>query len=315
MAPSAEESMEIPEAATYANGEETSAFDVRSFKDAGANAPDMPVRPETSMSLDALSNPAYQAGDVKVIADAHGHETMAGGLERKAGDSPIKAEGQTLGYLPYISNLSGMDSANGFGYNPEDNDTGADRDGAVGDFAGASGSGTPAFSLLKEIGNYGNGPLPNANRAAGPEGAEGIYSRIEDAVSSLQSNAVRSIRLRLHPEGMGEMGLRLIESDSVISARITVSSPVVKDLLDADSSRLRNIFLAEGISLGKCSVELSSNLSSNDPRGFMWAWDNNGHGNASAMQARPVAGRGLENNLTGAYDSFPTGRGGIDVFV
>ncbi len=308
--------MEIPEAATYANVEKTSAFDVRSIKDAGANEPDKPVRPETAMSTDALSNPAYQTGDVKVIAEAHGHETTAGGLERKAGDTPVKVEGQNNGSVFHMSDSGNGASAYESGCNPEGGDKGRDRDGAVGDFASASGGGTPAFSLLKETGNYGKDPALNANRPRGPEGAEGIYRRIEDAVSSIQSKAVRSIRLRLHPESMGEMGLRLIESDSVISARITVSSPVVKDLLDADSSRLRGIFLAEGISLGKCSVELASNFSSNDPGGFMWAWDNNGHGNgASAMRARPVQGRSLENGPAGAYNSFTTGRGGIDVFV
>ena len=82
MAPSAEGSMEIPEAATYANGEETSAFDVRSFKDAGANAPDMPVRPETSMSLDALST-RISGRRCEVNADAQGMKQWQAALSVK----------------------------------------------------------------------------------------------------------------------------------------------------------------------------------------------------------------------------------------
>ncbi len=265
----------------------------------------------------AASNQAYLSGDMKVIAEAREGVRTADGPQCKADESVIKVPGQNNGSVSYISNLYGEASAYESSYNPEGGDKGSDRDGPVGDVDGASGNGAPVFSLFKETGIYGKDTASNAGRTAGLSGAEEIYRRIEDAVSSIRSKAVRSVRLRLHPENMGEMSLKLTESDSVISARITVTSHVVKDLLDADSSRLRNIFLAEGISLGKCSVELSSNFSSNDSGGFMRAWDNNGHGrgSASAMQARPGTDRDPEKSLLGAYSSFLTRRGGIDVFV
>ncbi|MBI5237486.1 MAG: flagellar hook-length control protein FliK [Deltaproteobacteria bacterium] len=348
---SAKESIDIRKAATYANVEETGTFDIRYFKDAGAgrdwgaDTPVTPIQPETGKPLTprllpplttagagpagtglilsaegrgkgegASSGTAYQAGSMKVLAHGHEQAGSADALQSKTDDSVMKVLGLTNGSVFYMSNSGNGDSAYESGHNPEGNDKGADIDGAVGDLAGASG-GAPVFSLPKGTGIYGKDPASGS--PAGLPGAEEIYQRVENAVSSIQSKAVRSVRLRLHPENMGEMNLKLTESDSVVSARITVTSPVVKDLLDADSSRLRNIFLAQGISLGKCSVELSSNSSSNDPRGFMWGWDNNGHGGrtAAAMQGRPGTGRGPEKCLMGAYNSSLTRRGGIDVFV
>ncbi len=274
--------------------------------------------PETANPPDAAPFAAYQAGDMKPVAESHGHAGKADGLEQKADDSSIKVEGRVQGAVAYVSNQDNGASAYESGSKEDEGgDRGAPGDKAVRGPAGASESGLPVFSLLKEDGVEGKAHVSKGSPAPGPSGVEEVYRRFEDAVSSVRSRAVRSVRLRLHPENMGELSLKLTDTDSVISARITVASPVVKDILDADSSRLRDIFLAQGLSLGKCSVELSSNLSSNDAGGFMRDWDGNGHGGggAPAMRTDPVAGRGPERGLTGAYGTLTAGRGGIDVFV
>ncbi len=84
-----------------------------------------------------------------------------------------------------------------------------------------------------------------------------IYEKFKEGVKIGIAREGGSVRLSLHPEHLGEMQIRLSIEDKVVKAEVLVESAAVKEALSADSGRLKEIFIQNGLTLEKFSIGLN----------------------------------------------------------
>lgn len=64
------------------------------------------------------------------------------------------------------------------------------------------------------------------------------------------------VKMKLNPDSLGEVRIRLNVNEGMVRAEITVDNPEVKRIIEADSSFLRESLGAQGLTLDKCVVEV-----------------------------------------------------------
>lgn len=156
----------------------------------------------------------------------------------------------------------------------------------------------------------------DAAQANAPAPAQRVHAEVAEKLDSGVSLAIDKggeARIKLNPESLGELTIRLnVENDSV-RAEITVESLEVKKIIEGDSRMLREALGSHGLTLDKCVVEVSGSHSMNLDRnlsegpyrdGSRWSrqWDD-GRGSGSDF-GREEHGRQHERKDNGRIDIF-----------
>lgn len=146
---------------------------------------------------------------------------------------------------------------------------------------------------------------------------EAVYEKLETGVKMSLARGGSEISLRLAPEHLGALHIRLSLDEGSVKARIVVESSAAKTVLDSDSARLKEVFAAQGLSLDRYTIELGVNsnsaganpFSENGAKGEMYnrqsAW--NRGGDKCEQPAEAKTGRWSENTRKSI--------GGVDLFV
>ncbi|MBI5587534.1 MAG: flagellar hook-length control protein FliK [Deltaproteobacteria bacterium] len=146
---------------------------------------------------------------------------------------------------------------------------------------------------------------------------EAVYEKLETGVKMSLARGGSEISLRLTPEHLGALHIKLSVDEGSVKARIVVESNAAKTVLDSDSARLKEVFAAQGLSLDRYTIELGVNsysaganpFSENGAKGEMYnrqsAWNRGEDKNEQAAEAKPY--RWSENTRKSV--------GGVDLFV
>lgn len=89
--------------------------------------------------------------------------------------------------------------------------------------------------------------------------ARQVFDAIDSAFKSTPSKGLTEVRLRLYPDNLGELNIRLSLEDNLLNATITVDNEGVKGILESGSCALKEVLGRHGIALDNFVVELGRN--------------------------------------------------------
>ncbi len=100
-----------------------------------------------------------------------------------------------------------------------------------------------------------------------------LFDEMVSEARAYMARGQRVLRLKLHPEHLGEVEMRISAKGKEISATIIAETPEVKELLEGGLFRLREAFLQEELILSNISVRDGSEfgMGGNAPSGYRWS--------------------------------------------
>jgi hypothetical protein len=84
--------------------------------------------------------------------------------------------------------------------------------------------------------------------------------RVATAVRMAVSRGGGEVRLRLHPESLGDVQVRVRWEGGVLTARLEASSPAARDALEAGLQTLRTVLQEQGVPMDTLQVGVRLNL-------------------------------------------------------
>lgn len=91
-----------------------------------------------------------------------------------------------------------------------------------------------------------------------------VREKVQTGIKVSLEQGGGEVKMKLNPESLGEVRIKLNVASGVVRAEITVESHEVKRLIETDTSFLRDSLGAHGLTLDKCVVEVGR---SSDARG------------------------------------------------
>jgi hypothetical protein len=85
-----------------------------------------------------------------------------------------------------------------------------------------------------------------------------IFERFGQGLRMSMAGGGKEVRIRLVPEHLGEIILKVSGKENNVSAKIVVENMAVKGLLESDAPRLKALFSENGLELKEYSVEVGS---------------------------------------------------------
>jgi hypothetical protein len=127
----------------------------------------------------------------------------------------------------------------------------------------------------------------------------------------------KEVRVKLVPEHLGELLIKVSRDDNGVSAKIVVESVAIKSLLESDAGRLKSLFAEQGLELNKYSVEVGAHGPGPEREN---PWTGNGRGRFPGSPARTARVNEEINRLAagperpwGAMGAGPAAR--VDLFA
>ncbi|MBE7414850.1 MAG: flagellar hook-length control protein FliK [Deltaproteobacteria bacterium] len=112
-------------------------------------------------------------------------------------------------------------------------------------------SGTAFRNLVDSASTY--RPEPQAYAAQ-------IGKQLDEVVRISVRNGGGEVRMKLNPESLGELSIRLNISNGAVTAEIIAESHEAKALLEANSSMLKDSLAQQGLVLRECVINVSSRV-------------------------------------------------------
>jgi hypothetical protein len=107
--------------------------------------------------------------------------------------------------------------------------------------------------------------LGKSTGTATKETAESVMSQIVDRFKLALTPGTSRVTIRLHPDHLGPVHLRIVSNNDHISVRIMTELPMVKEMIEGQVGQLKSEMSLQGLSLEKFDVNL---LTENDGRQF-----------------------------------------------
>lgn len=134
----------------------------------------------------------------------------------------------------------------------------------------AKDSGSAGAFGLPSFANALQNAAQNAAAAAAPAApafdAEAVIAQIVKSVSMHTSDGGGHVSLRLQPESLGDVSMKISVIGSQINAVVTAQNADVRDLLLANAQQLARSFAGAGLKLGSFSVNVSGGNPQGDAR-------------------------------------------------
>lgn len=126
-------------------------------------------------------------------------------------------------------------------------------------------------------------------------------------------NGGGEVRMKLNPESLGELSIRLSISNGAVTAEITAESLEAKALLEANSSMLKDSLAQQGLVLRECVISVSSRVDAGLPERREGLFEER------REEARGSGSEGKDGRKSG-YDGssqrkYQPAYGGIDLFA
>jgi len=266
--------------------------EVESPPDPDANSPpEPPAQVDSSAGAEKTGSAAIQGRNAAASVSASGAKISPIGeklVEPESGTQPVVSSEAD----PVPSGPARAGVAAHFG-GEENAPTGAGHDAPPGGNDLARGSGEKLFleNLVHSQGP-GTGRAVNAAdnavwRVADVGRAHLAEPVIEQAVRGVLlsvRDGASEMRVRMRPEHLGELHLRLVFKENVLSLDVSAQSTVVKSILESNLGQLRQSLHSNGVEVGKVSVTVDPDVSSG------------GHFSREAPVFQPS-----ESEWTGAY--------------
>lgn len=115
---------------------------------------------------------------------------------------------------------------------------------------------TPAFASVLPGASSGSPSAP-APAASAPVDPQAVLEQIVKGITMRNLGATSEVRMRLQPEHLGDVSLKLTVSGNTISANIVAQNADVRDLLMQNQQQLARTLSEAGLSLGAFSVDVS----------------------------------------------------------
>lgn len=96
--------------------------------------------------------------------------------------------------------------------------------------------------------------------------AEAVIAQIVKSVSMRTTDAGTHVNLRLQPESLGDVSMKITVSGTQIDAVVIAQNADVRDLLAANAAQLARSFAGAGLKLGSFSVNVSGGNAQGDTR-------------------------------------------------
>ncbi len=143
-----------------------------------------------------------------------------------------------------------------------------------GDYAGANAASVPETSSSKpeqmmsavSFDKFVDSPVketPAAPQRLTPVAAE-VQEKVQAGIKVSVEQGGGEVKMKLNPESLGEVRIKLSVASGVVKAEIIVENPEVKRIIESDTSFLRDSLGSHGLTLDKCVVEVGK---SHDARG------------------------------------------------
>lgn len=139
--------------------------------------------------------------------------------------------------------------------------------------------GVPSFTNALQNASQNAQP---AQAPPAPFDAEAIIAQIVKSVSMRTTDAGSHVSLRLQPESLGDVSMKITVSGSQINAVVTAQNADVRDLLAANAQQLARSFAGAGLKLGSFSVNVSGGNAHGDAH-------RNGGGSREARRGAPIS--------------------------
>ncbi|MBW7956324.1 MAG: flagellar hook-length control protein FliK [Deltaproteobacteria bacterium] len=91
-----------------------------------------------------------------------------------------------------------------------------------------------------------------------PAYAADMEKQLDEAVRISVRNGGGEVRMKLNPENLGELSIKLNLSNGAVTAEITAESHEAKALLEANSSMLKDSLAQQGLTLRECVINVNS---------------------------------------------------------
>lgn len=98
---------------------------------------------------------------------------------------------------------------------------------------------------------------PLAPVALGSPAPAEVKDRVEAGIRLSVESGGGEVRMKLNPESLGEVRIKLDVSSGVVKAEIVVERHEVKTMIEADSAFLKDALSSHGLTLDKCVVEVA----------------------------------------------------------
>ena len=152
---------------------------------------------------------------------------------------------------------------------------------------------------------------PAAPQRLTPVAAE-VQEKVQAGIKVSVEQGGGEVRMKLNPESLGEVRIKLSVASGVVKAEIIVENPEVKRIIESDTSFLRDSLGSHGLTLDKCVVEVGR---SQDARGR----DTGSEQSFSGDEHRPMKDRDEKGNSAWQRNfrqkQQPQADGGVDFFI
>ena len=167
--------------------------------------------------------------------------------------------------------------------------------------------------IEKQIGTLVNETAPAPVKASSL--AAEVQEKVQAGIKVSLEQGGGEVKMKLNPESLGEVRIKLNVASGVVRAEIIVESAEVKRILESDSAFLRDSLGGHGLTLDKCVVEVCRPFDAARREG-------NGESALSGDEQRPMKDRDEKENRenSGWHRHFRQnyGRhedGGVDFFI
>ncbi len=116
---------------------------------------------------------------------------------------------------------------------------------------------TPAFSTQIVQAAAQNAPVAPAAAAHAVVDPQALIDQLVKGISMRSSGSTSELRMRLQPEHLGDVALKLTVTGNTISANLVAQNANVRDVLLANQQQLARTLAQAGLSLGSFSVDVS----------------------------------------------------------
>jgi flagellar hook-length control protein FliK len=157
------------------------------------------------------------------------------------------------------------------------------------------------------------GSAPAGAREALPSAyRQEVYEKFGQGLRMTLAGGGKEVRVKLVPERLGELLIKVSRDANGVSAKIVVESAAIKGILESDAGRLKGLFAEQGLELNKFSVEVGSHWGGAEKEN---PWADNGRGRFPGAQARRVNEEinGLAAGPERPWGAGPTAR--LDLFA
>ncbi len=154
--------------------------------------------------------------------------------------------------------------------------------------------------------------------AKGVEDTVKVYEKFAQAIKLSFLSGGKNVTLRLSPEHLGALQIKLQSDGKSVKAKVLVDSLAVKQLLESDSGKLKQLFAEQGMQMEEYSVALQEQSVGSGGSSGAELWQRRASGGGNSMSRKTGPDIGADNVVIHPAMNRAYGIGrdrGVDLFA